>query len=116
MPHAPRWHQQLSAWIIYVALRAMMLTVRYKLMDVSDYFGPPPAGEDARQPTKQAIYCLWHNRLASCMKAYHRFGRPRKPAAGIAALISASRDGALLAGILELFQLQAVRGSSSRRG
>jgi hypothetical protein len=34
----------------------------------------------------------------------------------MAALVSASRDGALLARILELFNVQPVRGSSSRRG
>ena len=34
----------------------------------------------------------------------------------MAALVSASRDGAFLAGILEWFGVQPVRGSSSRRG
>ncbi len=34
----------------------------------------------------------------------------------LAALVSASRDGGLLAAILELFGVQPVRGSSSRRG
>ena len=35
---------------------------------------------------------------------------------GMAALVSASRDGAFLTGILECFRVQPVRGSSSRRG
>ena len=34
----------------------------------------------------------------------------------MAALVSASRDGAFLAGILEWFGVRPVRGSSSRRG
>ena len=34
----------------------------------------------------------------------------------MAAMVSASRDGGLLARILELFGVQPVRGSSSRRG
>ena len=34
----------------------------------------------------------------------------------MAALVSASKDGALLARILEWFRIQPVRGSSSRRG
>ncbi len=34
----------------------------------------------------------------------------------MAALVSASRDGAFLAAILERFDIQPVRGSSSRRG
>ena len=116
VPHKPKWSQRLGAWLVVLSLRAIMATMRYKLMDYSEYFGAPPASEPKDQPQKQAIYCLWHNRLASCMKAYHRFGRPRKPANGLAALISASRDGAFLAGILELFKVQPVRGSSSRRG
>jgi lysophospholipid acyltransferase (LPLAT)-like uncharacterized protein len=116
IPHKMKWHQRLGAFIVHNALRALMATVRYELMDHSAYFGPPPASEPKDQAQKQAIYCLWHNRLCSCMKAYHRFGRPRKPANGLAALISASKDGAFLAGILERFQVQPVRGSSSRRG
>ena len=116
IPHAPKWHQRLGAFIIYLALKSVMATVRYELMDYSAYFGTPPASEPKNQPQKQAIYCLWHNRLAACTKAYQRFGRPRKPANGLAALISASKDGAFLAGILELFEVQPVRGSSSRRG
>ena len=34
----------------------------------------------------------------------------------MAALVSASKDGGFLSGILELFGVQPVRGSSSRRG
>ncbi|MFM2081475.1 MAG: hypothetical protein RL380_166 [Verrucomicrobiota bacterium] len=116
VPHAPRWFQRLAAWAVFLALRGVLTTVRYRLIDHSEYFGAPPASEPKDQPQKQAIYCLWHNRLAACTKAYHRFGRPRKPANGLAALVSASKDGALLEHILKLFHIQAVRGSSSRRG
>jgi lysophospholipid acyltransferase (LPLAT)-like uncharacterized protein len=40
----------------------------------------------------------------------------RHRTAGLAGLVSASRDGAFLAAILECFGVRAVRGSSSRRG
>lgn len=116
VPHKPKWHQRLGALIIYAALRAVLATVRYRLGSHSDYFGPQTRREAEENPTRQAIYCLWHNRLASCIQAYHRFGRPRSPATSIAALVSASKDGAFLAAILECFKLQPVRGSSSRRG
>lgn len=115
-PHKPRWYQRLGAWMVYIVLRTVQATIHYKLIDHSAYFDLPSANEPKHQPRRQAIYCLWHNRLASCMKAYQCFGRPRKPANGLAALISASKDGAFLAGILELFKVQPVRGSSSRRG
>jgi hypothetical protein len=64
----------------------------------------------------QAIYCIWHNRLPLCMKAYFGYAKPRNHTAGLAAMVSASRDGAFLAAILERFHVQPVRGSSSRRG
>ena len=56
------------------------------------------------------IFCLWHNRLASSMMIHRRF--PRK----LAALVSSSKDGALLAAVLGKFGVAQVRGSSSRRG
>jgi lysophospholipid acyltransferase (LPLAT)-like uncharacterized protein len=65
---------------------------------------------------RQVIYCTWHNRLALSMKLYFNFGLRHHQAAGLAALVSASKDGAFLAAILERFGVQPVRGSSSRRG
>ena len=56
------------------------------------------------------IFCLWHNRLAISMMVHRR--HPRK----LAALVSASKDGALLAAVLGKFGVEQVRGSSSRRG
>ena len=56
------------------------------------------------------IFCLWHNRLAISMVVHRRL--PRK----LAALVSASKDGALLAAVLGRFGVEQVRGSSSRRG
>ena len=59
---------------------------------------------------KPVIFCLWHNRLAISMMVHRRY--PRK----LAALVSASKDGALLAAVLGKFGVEQVRGSSSRRG
>jgi lysophospholipid acyltransferase (LPLAT)-like uncharacterized protein len=50
------------------------------------------------------------------MKLYFTFARECRSKAGFAGLVSASRDGAFLAAILERFGVQPVRGSSSRRG
>jgi len=49
------------------------------------------------------------------MKVYHDHVVPRNQTAGLAAMVSASKDGAFLASILECFKVQPVRGSSSRR-
>ena len=108
VPHSPRWYQRLAAWCVVASLRAIALTLRFKIIDESGYFTKPNPGP--------AIYCLWHNRLALCVEVYERYVKPRNKTTGLAALVSASKDGAFLTAILEGFNLQAVRGSSSRRG
>jgi lysophospholipid acyltransferase (LPLAT)-like uncharacterized protein len=47
---------------------------------------------------------------------YQRFVNGRNRSAGLAGLVSASKDGAFLAAILKSFGVEPVRGSSSRRG
>lgn len=89
---------------MFALIKALSITWRVKLANE-----PEPA-------SAPVIFCIWHNRLALCMKAYYRFGAPRWPAPGLAALISASKDGALLARVLKYFRVAPVRGSSSRRG
>jgi lysophospholipid acyltransferase (LPLAT)-like uncharacterized protein len=108
IPHAPRWHQKIGAWIVVTLVRMVAATIRYRYDDRSDFFNGPPRGP--------ALYCFWHNRLALCTALYQRYAQKRNPTAGMAALISASRDGAFLSAIFEGFNVQPVRGSSSRRG
>jgi lysophospholipid acyltransferase (LPLAT)-like uncharacterized protein len=93
--------------LLFVLERILTATLRLQWTDRSGLLAPGPA-----QPI---IFCLWHNRLALSM-ACHRFTRRHQPDRRLAALISASRDGAFLATILERFGVQAVRGSTSRRG
>lgn len=108
VPHAPKWHQRLAAWMVWAALRTLTATVRFRIRDDSGIFeGPPPGG---------LIFCIWHNRLAMSLSLYRSYAQPRNPTPGMAALVSASRDGAFLSAILERFGVQPVRGSSSRRG
>jgi lysophospholipid acyltransferase (LPLAT)-like uncharacterized protein len=47
---------------------------------------------------------------------YHRYILSSAPERRMAGMVSASRDGGLLAQILEHFGIEPVRGSSSRRG
>lgn len=58
------------------------------------------------------IGALWHNRLLLLPHVIRRFLPQRHGAA----LISASRDGALLADLVQRFGFDVVRGSSSRKG
>lgn len=108
VPHAPRWYQRLGAALIYFAGHVYTMTLRLR-WDSQPGYSP----SDLDGP---AIFCLWHNRLILCMEAYQQHARSRSLKGELAALISASKDGAFLAAILEQFRVQPVRGSSSRRG
>jgi lysophospholipid acyltransferase (LPLAT)-like uncharacterized protein len=108
VPHTARWHQRLAAFVIYTGLRGLAGSLRCVWEDRS--------GLHEGTKSEPAIYCIWHNRLTLSMRIYHGFVARRKKSAGLAALVSASKDGALLARILEDFGVQPVRGSSSRRG
>ena len=108
IPNAPKWYQWLAATLVWLAISLVSVTVRYRVHD--------PHGFLQRKDLKQTIYCFWHNRLALCVKLYFKFSRPRYAAPGVAGLVSASKDGALLSAIFACFGVQPVRGSSSRRG
>lgn len=107
VPHQPTAIQRVGAWIVFIALRTIMMTLRYRWND--------PERMLERGTGSAAIFAIWHNRLGLCMEAYRAY-RKRHKRVGMAALVSASKDGGFLAGILERFQVQPVRGSSSRRG
>lgn len=108
VPHAPRWYQWIGAALVFAGLRTVQLTLRYHYHDRSGFFDSPNPGP--------AIYCVWHNRLPLCLKAYYGYARRFIHTPGMAAMVSASKDGGFLTAILECFRVQPVRGSSSRRG
>ncbi|MBA4146707.1 MAG: lysophospholipid acyltransferase family protein [Verrucomicrobia bacterium] len=107
VPHSVKWHQRLVSFLIVQSAKVVMLTWRARWSDRSGEF------QGQQGPV---IYCIWHNRLALSMFIYHRWTRKKRPAKGLAAVISASKDGGLLADVLGKFGVKAVRGSSSRRG
>jgi lysophospholipid acyltransferase (LPLAT)-like uncharacterized protein len=108
VPHSPKWHQRLVAWVVWGIVGLIGRTVRYRVHDPTQLL--------QRKDLKQVIYCLWHNRIVLCVKIYFKFARRQSDAPGLAALVSASKDGALLSAIFRRFGVQPVRGSSSRRG
>lgn len=107
IPHKPKWYQRVAAWLVFLCIRAVALTFRYRWVDRSE------SPDDV--PTGPVIYCVWHNRLALCMIAYSHYAKSRSTP-GLAAMVSASKDGGFLTGVLECFCVRPVRGSSSRRG
>lgn len=102
MPHRPNPLQHSTAWLVFAVERFVTATLRCEWRDYSGLVDAPIG-----QPV---IFCLWHNRLAISMLVHRRY--PRR----LAALVSASKDGALLAAVLGTFGVAQVRGSSSRRG
>ncbi len=108
IPHAPKWHQWLLAGLIYFVAQCITATLRFRLEDLSGYFSDVPQ--------EKYIFVIWHNRLALALIVYRRYVARRDRKRRLVALVSASKDGGLLTGILELFKVQPVRGSSSRRG
>ncbi|MEY2466062.1 MAG: hypothetical protein QOD03_583, partial [Verrucomicrobiota bacterium] len=106
-PHRPNWYQRIGARIVCWTVQAVAATLRYEWTD--------EAGVLVKPLPDPVIFCFWHNRLALCTEAY-RVYKHKSKRSGMAGLVSASRDGGFLAGILECFKVQPVRGSSSRRG
>ncbi len=106
LPQRLNWRKQLSASAIFYLTKILMATWRYEWKDDSNLF----QGEKG-----PIIFGVWHNRLAISMPVYFNYVLKRRPAP-LAAVISASNDGALLAQVLKKFSVQSVRGSSSRRG
>ena len=87
-------------WLIQLWVR----TLRFKL---EDHGGVVASGLE-----HPFIFAVWHNRLLLLPSIFRRFLSPRHAAA----LISASRDGDLLAAMVERFGYGTIRGSSSRHG
>ena len=108
VPHKARWHQRFAAVLIGLFIRAVAVTIRFRLDDRSRSFNGAPG--------EKFIFAVWHNRLALCLMLYQRYVVRFAPDRRMAAIVSASRDGGLLARILEHFNVEPVRGSSSRRG
>lgn len=79
-------------------------TLRYEINDRAGIVGQP-----ATQP---CILAFWHNRLLLFPYVVRRFVPARKPTA----LVSASKDGVILAYLIQRFGFPTVHGSSSRRG
>lgn len=108
VPHRPTFLQRLVARTVHGFILANSRTHRFEVID--------RGGGLALAWREPVIFAIWHNRLAYSVFVHRRFVREGAPERRLAALVSASRDGALLAAILEAFGVQPVRGSSSRRG
>jgi len=94
-------------WVLRILVSGIGGTLRWRIED--------PAGLLANTPERSCIFAFWHNRIFLLpylfRKHWHSRQRDR-----VAVLVSASKDGEFLTGVLDKFHLICVRGSSSRRG
>lgn len=79
-------------------------TLRFEFEDRANFSAVPLS--------RRVIGVLWHNRLLLLPHVAKTFAPSRRAVA----LISASRDGAILADLVKRFGFGTVRGSSSRQG
>jgi lysophospholipid acyltransferase (LPLAT)-like uncharacterized protein len=96
-----------ARWLVAIAYRVLKIwsrTLRWKLEDRGHFV--------IRSLEDRCIASLWHNRLLLICIGLKKFV-PHRPGAG---LISASRDGDLVAGLTKRLGFDVVRGSSSRFG
>ncbi len=93
--------------LIALSFRLVRLWARTLRFELDDR-----AGIVTKPVSERVIGALWHNRLLLLPHIAGRYA-PARPAV---ALISASRDGALLADLVKRFGVEVVRGSSSKKG
>ena len=97
----------LARWLTAFGFRLLKVWARTMRYEVDDRAGV------LRMPlSERFIAALWHNRLLLLPHLLKRFAPDRQGAA----LISASRDGNILADLVRRFGFDVVRGSSSRQG
>jgi lysophospholipid acyltransferase (LPLAT)-like uncharacterized protein len=91
----------LAGW----AMRCWAKTLRFEVYDRCGVTNP-------KDPIRPVIYTLWHNRIFTIPPIWWRTGGNIRKAV---VLTSASKDGAILARAMAVFDIGSVRGSSSRR-
>lgn len=108
VPYAPSATQRLLARAVRRLLLVNGATLRFRRHD--------PHNTLPLLQSQPVIFATWHNRVTLSLLLYRQLVDVRIPGRRLAALVSASRDGALLSALLDAFGVQPVRGSTSRRG
>lgn len=108
IPEQTSWKGRILARLVWSVISLLATTIRFRVDDRSGLL--TPGGNE------KILFTFWHNRLALSIIAYRRIIHQRDTSRHLAALVSVSRDGGLLARVLELFDGLPIRGSSSRRG
>ena len=91
--------------LIVTVIRLVLLTLRVRVDD--------RAGVTRCEHSGSYIFVFWHNRMIGMLAGFRKFYGGRK---GAAVLTSASGEGTILARVMAAFGIDAVHGSSSRKG
>ncbi len=94
-------------WVLRILVSGIGGTLRWRVED--------PSGLLQNTPERSCIFAFWHNRIFLLPYLFRKHWHSRRRDR-VAVLVSASKDGQFLTGVLEKFNLICVRGSSSRRG
>lgn len=92
------------SFVAYWVITVMGMTWRLRLEDQS--------GQVRIDAGRSFIFAIWHCHIGIMPVAYKKYWRGRC----VATLVSASKDGEILARTLRRFGFHPVRGSTSRRG
>jgi len=104
VPRQLYWYQRGFIAVFSYFVRLWICSLRFKFgADVQDFLD---------QPKEPAVVILWHNRLLLAAELFRRYLPERK----LAGLVSASSDGAWLAGFFEQLGIKPIRGSRHGRG
>lgn len=106
IPRKLSWHRRIAASAVALLYWLSIKTWRRVWKDKAN-------NSQTRAPV---IYCVWHDHLVLAMASYDDHALEKWHEKGLATMISASGDGALLAAVLARFGVQTIRGSTSRRG
>lgn len=98
--------ERLLSTLAVFLLRLIFCTVRLEMDD--------PRGLFHKIAGRPLLLCFWHNRILGITLAFLR--KYPSERGGVVVLTSPSRDGEILARVMDQLGMGSVRGSSSRRG
>ncbi len=100
-------YTKLLGWVLWLFIRLLSATLRFRIHYATEE-------EKNTAGKQQRIFTLWHNRTLTPCYAYRYLIKPR-PSVPMCMITSASKDGALLTRVAELFGMRTLRGSRNRR-
>ena len=100
------WWSRMLGHILWFVVTPLCITLRKRLLIAE--------GERQLHPgSEPVIFAFWHNR---CCVPAHFYRYVLKGGTPMCLLTSASKDGAMMEALVSHYGMEAVRGSSNRRG